>query len=228
MDLVIISLKIYLFSPWYSWNIAELALNNNHSLTSVHALYIYNAGILILHVFIEGHCTTLCMDVLIRNSSTVNLYHYFRHFFCFIVTTRLELWIQDVMLDILVVQSWFCNVGMCTSCNPEMCTTCNTGMCTACNPGMCISCNPGMYTACNSGMYTSCNSRICTACNPGMWTLLNHGMCTVCNPRMCRACNTGMCTSCNPRMCSACNTGMCTSCNTERYEHHVIRDVDSM
>jgi hypothetical protein len=26
-------LKINLFSPWYSWKIAELALNNNHSLT---------------------------------------------------------------------------------------------------------------------------------------------------------------------------------------------------
>ena len=33
-DLItIISLKINLFSPWYSWKIVELALNNNHSLT---------------------------------------------------------------------------------------------------------------------------------------------------------------------------------------------------
>ena len=32
-DLIIISLKINLFSPWYSWKIAELALNNCHSLT---------------------------------------------------------------------------------------------------------------------------------------------------------------------------------------------------
>ena len=32
-NLIIISLKINLFSPWYSWKIAELALNNNHSLT---------------------------------------------------------------------------------------------------------------------------------------------------------------------------------------------------
>jgi hypothetical protein len=31
VDLIIISLKINLFSPWYSWKIAELALNNNHS-----------------------------------------------------------------------------------------------------------------------------------------------------------------------------------------------------
>ena len=32
-DLIVISLKINLFSPWYSWKIAELALNNNRSLT---------------------------------------------------------------------------------------------------------------------------------------------------------------------------------------------------
>ena len=34
VDLIIISLKINLFSPWYtcSWKIAELALYNNHSL----------------------------------------------------------------------------------------------------------------------------------------------------------------------------------------------------
>jgi len=33
VDLIIISLKINLFSSWYSWKIAELALNNNYSLT---------------------------------------------------------------------------------------------------------------------------------------------------------------------------------------------------
>ena len=32
-DLIIISLKINLFSSWHSWKIAELTLNNNHSLT---------------------------------------------------------------------------------------------------------------------------------------------------------------------------------------------------
>jgi hypothetical protein len=32
-DSIIIFLKINLFSPWYSWKIAELVLNNNHSLT---------------------------------------------------------------------------------------------------------------------------------------------------------------------------------------------------
>ena len=33
VDIIIIPLKINLFSPWYSWKIAALALNNNHSLT---------------------------------------------------------------------------------------------------------------------------------------------------------------------------------------------------
>jgi hypothetical protein len=33
VDLIIISLKINLFSPWYSWKIAELALSINQSLT---------------------------------------------------------------------------------------------------------------------------------------------------------------------------------------------------
>ena len=33
-DLIIISLKINLFSPWHSCKIVELALNNNHSLTT--------------------------------------------------------------------------------------------------------------------------------------------------------------------------------------------------
>jgi hypothetical protein len=35
MDLIINSFKINLFSPWYSWKIAELVLNNNHSLCNV-------------------------------------------------------------------------------------------------------------------------------------------------------------------------------------------------
>ena len=30
--IIIISLKINVYSPWYSWKIAELVLNNNHSL----------------------------------------------------------------------------------------------------------------------------------------------------------------------------------------------------
>jgi hypothetical protein len=33
VDLIVISLKINLFWSWYSWKIAELMLNNNHSLT---------------------------------------------------------------------------------------------------------------------------------------------------------------------------------------------------
>ena len=38
-DLIIISLKINLFSPWYSWKITELALNNNHSLFNIKTIY---------------------------------------------------------------------------------------------------------------------------------------------------------------------------------------------
>ena len=37
--LIILSLNINLFSPWYSWQIAELALNNNHSLTLICVIY---------------------------------------------------------------------------------------------------------------------------------------------------------------------------------------------
>jgi hypothetical protein len=35
VDLIFISLKINLFSPWHSWKIAELALSNNHSLVEL-------------------------------------------------------------------------------------------------------------------------------------------------------------------------------------------------
>jgi hypothetical protein len=34
-DLIIISWKIILFSPWLSWKIVELTLNNNHSLYQI-------------------------------------------------------------------------------------------------------------------------------------------------------------------------------------------------
>ena len=37
---MIISLKINLFSPWYSWKIAELALSNTHSLTTMYNTYV--------------------------------------------------------------------------------------------------------------------------------------------------------------------------------------------
>ena len=35
MDIIIISFECNLFSPWYGWKIAHLALNNNHSLTII-------------------------------------------------------------------------------------------------------------------------------------------------------------------------------------------------
>ena len=34
-------LKINLFSPWYSWKIAELVLNNNHSLTHISSISVW-------------------------------------------------------------------------------------------------------------------------------------------------------------------------------------------
>ena len=52
--LIIISLKINLFSPWYSWQIAALALNNNYSLKTVQTCEIQrlllksNASLLII------------------------------------------------------------------------------------------------------------------------------------------------------------------------------------
>ena len=39
VELIIISFKINLFSPWHSWTNAEFALNDNHSLT-LHIPYI--------------------------------------------------------------------------------------------------------------------------------------------------------------------------------------------
>ena len=43
-DIIIISLKIDLFSPWYGWKIAELVLNNNHllsyDLSMIHWLFL--------------------------------------------------------------------------------------------------------------------------------------------------------------------------------------------
>ena len=34
-------IKCNLFSPWYSWKIAHLALNSNHSLSDCHLIFIY-------------------------------------------------------------------------------------------------------------------------------------------------------------------------------------------
>jgi hypothetical protein len=47
-DLIIISLKINIFSPWYSWSIVELALSNNHSLTPF--IYLFILIVIILFI----------------------------------------------------------------------------------------------------------------------------------------------------------------------------------
>jgi hypothetical protein len=43
----LISLKINLFSAFYNWKIAELALNNNHSLTHINLFFFLNAACLV-------------------------------------------------------------------------------------------------------------------------------------------------------------------------------------
>jgi hypothetical protein len=49
-DLIIISLKINLFLPWYSWKIAELALNNNHThLPKAHVWYFCHVSFIVIH-----------------------------------------------------------------------------------------------------------------------------------------------------------------------------------
>ena len=64
-DLIIILFKINLFLPWYSWQIAELALYNNPSL----AFSIFFSGILTLPLdlfnpLLERNHTTVCRTVL--------------------------------------------------------------------------------------------------------------------------------------------------------------------
>ena len=52
-----ISLKINLFSPWYSWKIAELALNNNNSLTHLNLWTVHS---FIIIYFWRGWCYFCC------------------------------------------------------------------------------------------------------------------------------------------------------------------------
>ena len=49
VDLIIISLKINLFSSWHRWKIAELVINNNYSLTHSFVSIICNSDNLIGH-----------------------------------------------------------------------------------------------------------------------------------------------------------------------------------
>jgi hypothetical protein len=61
VDLIIISLKINLFLPWYSWKIAELALNNNHSLTHINFVpKLWNFAIFELMVSFKGIICKSC------------------------------------------------------------------------------------------------------------------------------------------------------------------------
>jgi hypothetical protein len=53
-DLIIISLKINLFSPWYSWKIVELLLKNNYSLNKM--IYVNNISCLMVVFYLHHHC----------------------------------------------------------------------------------------------------------------------------------------------------------------------------
>ena len=68
-DLIIISMKNNLFSPWYNWNIADLALNNNHSLPKVpmwrpfSAAYLrYSSRDMLPQYFLSGVGSPLCTN----------------------------------------------------------------------------------------------------------------------------------------------------------------------
>jgi hypothetical protein len=61
VDLIIMSLNINLFLPWYSWKIAELALNNNHSLNHINFVpKLWNFAIFELMVSCKGIICKSC------------------------------------------------------------------------------------------------------------------------------------------------------------------------
>jgi hypothetical protein len=74
---IIMSLKINLFSPWYSWTIAELALNNNHSLT--HSLTSYSR-VCVQYSDFQGRAPNRYNNytVVIMNWLTVTKYPYLK------------------------------------------------------------------------------------------------------------------------------------------------------
>ena len=67
-DIIIILSRTYLFSPWYSWNIANLALSTNHSLA--------------INQWISLSATCLTTRYL-RQEFTLRLYFLFKTIECF-------------------------------------------------------------------------------------------------------------------------------------------------
>jgi hypothetical protein len=79
-DLIIISLKIILFSPSHGWKIAKLVLNNNHSLTDIeysHKVVLSTPFDLTTLVVIDidyiGSCISIYLSIATTTASSVIL-----------------------------------------------------------------------------------------------------------------------------------------------------------
>jgi len=94
-DLIIISLKINLFSPWYSWKIAELALSNNQSLTLISRSYILY--IPVLH-------TLICQSVILLYAS--HLYSYMPVLYILIRRSNILVMVFNATFNNTSVISW--------------------------------------------------------------------------------------------------------------------------
>jgi hypothetical protein len=68
-DLIIFSLKIHLFLPWYSWKIAELVLNNKHSLVKLRVWIQWSVLNTTLH---DKVCQWLVLDQRFNLGTTVS------------------------------------------------------------------------------------------------------------------------------------------------------------
>jgi hypothetical protein len=68
LQYTIISLKINLLSPWYSWKISELALNYNHSLAHFYTFRYNSGGKKFSQVVSTKHLSVSIDAVVIHNS----------------------------------------------------------------------------------------------------------------------------------------------------------------
>jgi hypothetical protein len=85
-DLIIISLKFYLFPSWFSWKLTELALSNNHSLTHSFRSICFRLVFYGIHV---AHLYVLCLWTLIIVCPCVSLY-IFATRLCFYVVQHMR------------------------------------------------------------------------------------------------------------------------------------------
>ena len=84
-------MKINLFSPWYSWKIAELELNNNHSLTQYFACAC--VSILINKCFFFSFYKSLIISVFLDSTTIYQLYviYYLRFYWACYVSPGLAI-----------------------------------------------------------------------------------------------------------------------------------------